>query len=368
MSDTAWVATRKGLFELKRDGGSWRIVGTSFLGEPVTAVLPPDPAHPARPMLAALNLGHFGVKVHASDDAGVHWREVAAPVFPPQPEASVADGDVRWSLQQIWTLAASGQDVWAGTLPGGLFHSADGGVSWTLNDALWSRPERREWFGGGYDVPGIHAIVIDPRTAATGRRRILLGISCGGAWASDDDGANWRLSARGMQASYVPPDASDSQNVQDPHRIVGCASAPSRLWCQHHEGIWTSTDGGASWARVNDVPVSAFGFAVAVDPRNGDRAWFIPAVKDECRVPVDGRLVVLRTDDGGASFDVLRDGLPQSHCYDLFYRHALDVGADGRTLMMGSTTGGLWASDDAGDHWQTVSQTLPPIFAVALGR
>jgi hypothetical protein len=32
--------------------------------------------------------------------------------------------------------------------------------------------------------------------------------------------------------------------------------------------------------------------------------------------------------------------------------------------MMGSTTGGVWASDDGGDTWQTVSTTLPPIYAV----
>ena len=346
-------------------------------------------------MLAALNLGHFGVKVHASHDAGATWTEVATPTYPPQPmadgvaaapsavvpgaanlaagaDAAPAGGqaaapDVPWTLVQIWTFAAKGRDIWAGTLPGGLFHSNDGGASWTLNHALWARPERRGWFGGGYDVPGIHSIVLDPRDTDPARQRMLLGISCGGAWASDDGGHSWRLSARGMSAGYMPPELADDQNTQDPHRIVASAADPQRLWCQHHGGIWTSTDAGASWRRVADVPVSDFGFAVAADPTNGDRAWFVPAISDACRVPVDGALVVLRTDDGGASFVPCRAGLPQQHCYDLFYRHALDVGADGRTLLMGSTSGGLWASDDAGGHWQTVSSTLPPIFAVAMG-
>ena len=40
---------------------------------------------------------------------------------------------------------------------------------------------------------------------------------------------------------------------------------------------------------------------------------------------------------------------------------------DGRHLLMGSTTGGLRASADAGEHWHTVSQTLPLIFALRLG-
>jgi hypothetical protein len=51
----------------------------------------------------------------------------------------------------------------------------------------------------------------------------------------------------------------------------------------------------------------------------------------------------------------------------LVYRHGLDVGADGRTLLMGSTTGNLWASGDAGDSWQAVSAHLPPVSAVRLG-
>lgn len=66
-TDRAWAATRKGLFELRRRVGLWHVGRTSFLGEPVSMLLPPDAqGH----MLAALNLGHFGVKLHALGDAG----------------------------------------------------------------------------------------------------------------------------------------------------------------------------------------------------------------------------------------------------------------------------------------------------------
>jgi hypothetical protein len=74
----AWAATRKGLFELRLSGpDDWRIAGASFLGEPVSMLLAPKRGEGF--MLAALNLGHFGVKLHASDDAGAHWREVSTP-------------------------------------------------------------------------------------------------------------------------------------------------------------------------------------------------------------------------------------------------------------------------------------------------
>ncbi len=75
----AWVATRKGLFEMQRARDTWQVARVSFLGEPVSMVLPPNGDGC---MLAALNLGHFGVKVHASDDAGATWQEVATPVYP----------------------------------------------------------------------------------------------------------------------------------------------------------------------------------------------------------------------------------------------------------------------------------------------
>ena len=109
---------------------------------------------------------------------------------------------------------------------------------------------------------------------------------------------------------------------------------------------------------------SKFGFAVAAHPKNPDTAWFVPAVKDECRVPVDAKLVVARTRDGGKSFSVLGKGLPQEHAYDLVYRHALAVDDTGDRLAVGSTTGGLWVSEDQGDSWACVTHTLPPVYAV----
>ena len=266
---------------------------------------------------------------------------------------------------QIWSLEQAGGVVWAGTLPGGLFRSADFGGSWSLVDALWNRPERAAWFGGGYDVPGIHSICPHPRHVG----EVLVGVSCGGVWATRDDGANWHLQARGMHAGYMPPEAADDENIQDDHRIVRCAADPDVLWCQHHGGIWRSTDNAASWQQIADAdaPLSSFGFAVAVHPADASTAWFVPAQADSCRLPIDRALAVNRTRDGGRSFTTLRAGLPQHQCYDLVYRHGLAVADDGDHLLMGSTTGGLWASADGGERWQAVSHTLPPIHAVRFG-
>ena len=110
---------------------------------------------------------------------------------------------------------------------------------------------------------------------------------------------------------------------------------------------------------------STFGFAVVAHPRDPDTAWFVPGIKDEKRIPCEGRLVVTRTRDGGKSFEMLTNGLPQRHAYDLVYRHALAIDlTSGDRLAFGSTTGGLWITENQGDSWLCVTHTLPPIYAV----
>jgi photosystem II stability/assembly factor-like uncharacterized protein len=193
-----------------------------------------------------------------------------------------------------------------------------------------------------------------------------VAVSCGGVWTTRDDGATWTAKCKGLRAAYMPPERAEDPNVQDPHRVVRCPSAPDVLWMQHHNGIWRSTDDAESWQAVS-APLSSFGFAVAVHPDDPQTAWFVPAVADQQRVPVDGSLVVNRTRDGGRSFETLRAGLPASACYDLVYRHGLAVAPDGRQLLMGSTTGSLWASGNGGDSWSTVSNHLPPVHAVCFG-
>jgi hypothetical protein len=355
---TIWVATRKGLFGL-RAGGKAPVPDPSFLGDPVSMVLD-DPRDGA--VYAALNLGHFGVKLHRSRDRGHTWQECATPSFA---EVPVESGEPP-ALKQIWCLEPGGAEqpgrLWAGTLPGGLFRSDDGGDSWQLVRSLWDRPERAEWVGGGYDWPGIHSILVDPRDA----RQVLAGVSVGGAWATEDDGATWECRAMGMIAEYMPPERQLDPNVQDPHRIASCHASPDVLWTQHHNGIFRSEDRGRLWTPVTAAKPSGFGFAVAVHPADPDTAWFVPAVKDECRVPVDAALVVSRTRDGGQTFEVISHGLPRPS-YDLIYRHALDVDRSGRLLAMGSTTGGAWFSGDGGERWETLSTHLPPVYAVRFG-
>jgi len=360
------IATRKGLFKATSDKTGWTLHPPSFMGDNVSAVL----RHPVTgAIFAALDHGHFGVKMQRSRDDGETWEEVAVPAYPAsdeneEPWVDMMGRTIPDSLQLIWCLEAGhpdqGERLWAGTIPGGLFRSDDGGDSWQLVESLWNDPSRKRWFGGGMDFPGIHSILVHPDKPAD----ITIAISCGGIWHSADDGESWELFGEGMTAPYTPPEVASDPVIQDVHRLARCQGQPDQMWLQHHAGIYRSTDAGRNWTNLGDIQPSVFGFPVVVHPRNPEVAWFVPEIKDEHRIPPDGQVVVNRTDDGGSTFTAYTDGLPGPLAYDLVFRHSLERDAGGDTLAMGSTTGSLWVSEDSGEHWQTLSSNLPPVYAL----
>ena len=356
MSDRLLISTRKGLIVLGRKAGAWSIAATAFPGVAVTSAHA-DARDDA--IYAALKHGHFGPKVHRSDDGGRTFTEIGSPAFP-------ADAAGAPSVFQHWTLEGGGPHhpdrLWMGAIPAGLFRSEDRGATWQLVDALWNVPERAKWFGGGYDDAGIHSVSPDPRDG----NRTVIAISCGGVWDTHDDGRSWTVRGKGLIAGYMPPDQQETPEIQDPHRLVRCPSAPDAIWVQHHSGVFRSIDAGATFTQIKP-PGDDFGFAVAVHPRDPNTAWLVPALKDELRMPRDGAMYVHRTTDGGATWQALRAGLPQHDAFDLVYRHGLDVDASGAQLAMGSTTGSLWISDDGGEGWQLVNAHLPPIYALRFG-
>ena len=177
---TLWVGSRKGLFRYDETATGWQVFGPpEFLAAPVTVLLD-DPRDGA--LYVALYHGHFGHKLHRSLDRGVSWTELKPPSFAP------SDAPDAPAVEMLWCLAPGGRDepgvIYAGTLPGALFRSADQGESWQICQALWDRPERARWFGAGYDHDGIHSILVDPRDS----RHIVLGVSVGGVWITRDGG------------------------------------------------------------------------------------------------------------------------------------------------------------------------------------
>ena len=298
-----FVSTRKGLFQMVRSADWWEIERVSFLGDAVSLSL-----YDARDgsLYAALGLGHFGVKLRRSRDLGVTWDELPAPAFPKPPEGQVdtlPDGKPwPWRVEQIWALEAGAaarralvRDHRRGALP-----LARLGLVVAARARTVGAPEAQGVVRRRRRSPGHPLGVRRPEGPSRSSRSACRAAA---SWRSEDGGETWGLSARGMFAEYMPPQRRDDEAIQDPHRIVQCGARPQRLWCQHHNGVFRSDDGGRSWVGIPDVRPAVFGFAVAVHPEDGDTAWLVPATKDEKRVPVDARVVVARTRDAGQDVD-----------------------------------------------------------------
>ncbi len=80
MRTKLYLGTRNGLIQVERGQDGWQITRTSFLGVSVPMLLPDR--RDGR-LIAAIEHGHFGTKMHASSDDGATWTESAVPAYPP---------------------------------------------------------------------------------------------------------------------------------------------------------------------------------------------------------------------------------------------------------------------------------------------
>jgi photosystem II stability/assembly factor-like uncharacterized protein len=271
-------------------------------------------------------------------------------------------GDV--ALQRLWVIVADDAGrLYMGGDPGVLFTSADGGATWALNRSLWEHPTRPEWQPGGGGLC-LHSIAPWPGEP----ERLALAMSAVGVWLTEDGGETWSHGNEGLDAGYLPEDAAPSLTFCV-HNLHRAPKRPERLFMQFHGGVYRSDDAGASWTPIGDGLPSDFGFPMAVDPADPDSAYVIPLTADVDRVTPDGRVRVFETRDAGASWTPHGAGLPSEHAYLTVLRQAFDRAGEGDSLELyfGATSGDVFGSGDAGGHWFTAAAHLPPVYSVRTG-
>lgn len=348
------IGTRKGLWLARSDDDrrTWSVEPPQLLGSEVAAVAIDTRRRPAR-LLAGVRSEHWGPTVMWSDDLGRSWQEPDAGAirFPEETGAALA---------RVWQLQPDSQAraavVWAGCEPTSLWRSDDGGRSFALVRGLWDHPHRPEWkpgFGGA----AVHTVLPDPESD-----RVVVAMSAGGVYASDDGSTGWAPHNRGISAVFLPdPYPEFGQCV---HKVAADASGHQRLYAQNHHGVYRSDDGGGSWTSIADGLPSDFGFAALASPRTPSTAWVVPIDADEARVPPDGRLRVHRTRDAGQSWEEVGTGLPDG-CWTTVLRDAACVDrADPTGVYVGARDGCVYASADEGDTFRLVTAHLPDVLVV----
>jgi len=394
MSDMILLGTRKGTVIIDRTNGQWRPRPIAHAGIPVCYAVR-DPRDGT--MWSSLDHGHWGPKLSRSRDDGKTWVDITSlkypkgaryivkylptPDFNPDAPSSMPEyADA--SVFKIWNIAFGNASqpnrLYAGTIPGGLFVSDDGGDTWELNRPLWNHESRggdlfsgdaktaNLWHGTpasidyGVFEPGIHSIVVNPQNA----KHLYVAVSTAGIIETTDGGLTWNSRNRGMTNDYVPD--PESEWSHDPHFVTNCPNQPNHLWQQNHFGIFYSEDSAKHWKKVSNPEMGVhFGFPIATDKNDGLTAWVVPARADSERMTLDGGLFVARTMDGGQTWQTFRNGLPQENTYDIVFRHGLD--ASGDYLCFGSTSGNAYLSEDRGETWQCLGNNFPPIYSVRFG-
>ncbi|MFA6960152.1 MAG: hypothetical protein WC205_05315 [Opitutaceae bacterium] len=227
------------------------------------------PSHPARLYAVGPREWHwYANQVFVSDDAGLSWtrspmtglpdmkdrRCNTIAVHPQRPDEAwlVIDGPVRPGQGGVWKSTDAGQSwTWSGAgLPEGakLFRTdiwvAGPEIAVSADDsrvAVSDDSGRVFAFdtatGRWREIPfpansgGVNAIVADPATAG----RFYLARKEGGLWRSDDGGQTWsRLTS------------------QDTWSLALDAANPSRLALNGAQGLFVSTDSGATWQRADE--------------------------------------------------------------------------------------------------------------------
>jgi photosystem II stability/assembly factor-like uncharacterized protein len=370
MTDTLWIATRKGAFALRGNAtrAQWKLAGPIYLGHVVHHIMQ-DPRDP-NIVLMATKTGHLGPTLFRSTNRGREWREAAQP-----PSFRKArEGEAARSVDRVFWLTpghASEPGVWyAGTAPAGLFRSEDSGNRWEPVSGFNDHPMRAQWAPGNATPDGefLHSILTDPRDP----QHLYLGISIGGIFESTDGGRDWAPLNEGVEADFLPDPTVAFGH--DPHCIAMHPLQPDRLYHQNHCGLYRLDRPARRWTRIGkSMPKKTgdIGFPIVLHPNDPDTAWVFPMDGTSVwpRTAIDGKPAVFVTTNGGKTWRRQDKGLPRSQAWFTVLRQAMCADRHSRTgLYFGTTSGEVWASRDGGGSWKAIARHLPEIYAVTYAQ
>ncbi len=248
---------------------------------------------------AHLYLGTTNGWIYETSDSGRQWKRLA--------RVGKRDDLV---LDTILVDAANPKHVLVGAwvldhADGGIYQSADGGATWTVNAEM-----------AGQSVRSL-------ASAPTAANVVVAG-TLTGVFRTRDSGQHWeRIS---------PPDNAEIHEVQS---LAVDPLDPQTIYAGTWHLPWKTTDGGGSWATmkkgvIDDSDV----FSIIIDPED-PRVVFASACSG-----------IYKSVDKGQEFRKVQ-GIPNTARRTL----VLMQDPQHRNIVFAGTTEGLWRSEDGGKTW-----------------
>ncbi len=301
-----YVATNDYIFKTRDTGHTWENISRGMTHSRVIA-LAVDPLLPAN-----VYAGTKGDAVFRSFNGGQLW----------QSQRNGLDGVTITSVvHDIAFVPGSSHRLFAATSMG-VFETDTAGRHWAKR------------MNGMIEVLMVVCLDIDPNQPQT----MYAGTS-GGVYQSLDGAATWTKVNNGL----VPPDVLKSSRALGVVTVRIDRHVPGTVYAATLNGLYRTTDGGASWQRIGASLPDQFFSDLVLDP-------VTPGV-----VFAASRAGVHTSRDGGHTWEAVNEGLTNLNVRAM----AIDR-TNPSTLYVGTNRAGLFRTNNGGRLWEPVPLSVRP--------
>ena len=327
LSQAVLVGTKEGVAIIAREGSGWKLTHRALTDKHISAII-------IEPESGLTFAGAFHGSIHASPDGGRTW----------EPRANGL------SEANVYSLASARINghtrLFAGTEPAHLFISDDLGRRWSEVPSLRSVPSVPKWsFPAPPHIGHVKHINFEPQNPTT----MYASVEVGGLLKSTDAGEHWQE----FPSLY-----------EDVHRTMIHPSNPKFLYAVTGRGLYISPEGGATWDQWTRREDEIGGYPDGFVFRPSDpKTIFMTAAHDApgtWRTTHFAGARISRSKDGGRSWEVLRNGLPD-RLQASIEAFCLEEAGKSSAIFAATTAGEILSSEDDGESWKQIISGLAPI-------
>jgi photosystem II stability/assembly factor-like uncharacterized protein len=364
------AGTKRGLFLLEAglNRSSWKVSGPHLKGWQIFHAVIDTRATPRVHAAAVSNT--FAATTVSGPLSDLKLEAAKKPPVPPKLLPAQWKFIKQWNLPaepRIWHIEPGRPSekgvLYAGVAPAALFRSEDDGKTWAEVKGLSKHPSRKKWMPGAGGL-ALHSIQLDPRDS----NRMYVGISAAGIFRTDNGGKSWKPVNKGI-TNFEGGVLKEGGVGTCVHKVLLHPGKPGRLFQQNHVGVYRTDDYGDSWDRIDKGLPYEFGFGLALNPADAETCYVTPLEPQGGTYRATaGKLRVYKFHGSNSSpaWDELGNGLPSEDAYLSVLREGMaNDSLQPVGVYVGTGTGQIYHSADAGSSWRAIATTLPPILSIS---